>query len=169
MQINSSQSEIVAIADRNNQVVGKAYRSIMRKYRMIHRAVFIFVLNSEGRLFIQKRSPLKDLYPGYYDLTTSGVVLYEETYLACAYREIREELGISNPEFEALFDFYTYNDSNRVWGHVYKCIYDGNIILQEEEVESGEFYTISDVQRLIKTERVTLESIIAYNRWQRNN
>jgi len=32
-----------------------------------------------------------------------------------------------------------------VWGRAYMCVYDGEIILQEEEVESGGFHGVDEV------------------------
>jgi hypothetical protein len=59
-------------------------------------------------------------------------------------------MGIQGVSLTHLFDFYHQDASNRVWGRAYSCMYDGEIVLQEEEVESGGFYrleTIIDASR----------------------
>jgi 8-oxo-dGTP pyrophosphatase MutT (NUDIX family) len=144
------QDEIVAIVDEQNNVTGSALRSEMRAKGLPHRATYILVFNTKGELYVQKRTPLKDIYPGYYDVATGGVVLAGESYDESALRELHEEMGIHGVSLTPLFDFYHQDASNRVWGRAYSCMYDGEIVLQEEEVESGGFYrleTIIDASR----------------------
>ena len=43
---------------------------------------------------------------------------------------------------ESLFDFYHADDNSRVWGAAFRCVYDGEVTLQEEEVESGAFMEV---------------------------
>lgn len=161
----TSYDEIVTIVDENNNVVGSEQRSKMRKFRMIHRATFILVFNSDDLIFVQKRSQFKDLYPGYYDLTTGGVVLADEPYNISAEREIEEELGIKDIPLVSLYDFFSSSTENRVWGRVFKCVYNGEIVLQESEIESGGFYHINEVEKLIETKSVTPESKYVFNKW----
>lgn len=161
----SAYDEVVAIVDQNDVVIGSEKRSEMRLRHLIHRATFILVFNSKGQLFVQKRSLSKDLYPGYYDLTTGGVVLADEGYNISAKRELEEELGISGTPLESLFDFYFETADNKVWGRVFKCIFDGAITLQEEEIESGGFYTLEEIEKLIKTEPVAPESLYVFKRY----
>ncbi|MEN8760379.1 MAG: NUDIX domain-containing protein, partial [Desulfobacterales bacterium] len=87
------QEEIVTIVDEENRVVGAAPRSRMRGDGLPHRATYILVFNDEGEIFVQKRTTGKDIYPGYYDVATGGVVLAGESYDDAAMRELAEELG----------------------------------------------------------------------------
>lgn len=157
--------EIVAIVDEKNNVVGAAPRSQMRAQGLPHRATYILVFNSRGDLYVQKRTLLKDIYPGYYDVAAGGVVLNEETYEECAKRELEEEMGIRRIPLTKLFDFYHEEGRNRVWGRVYRCIYDGDIVLQEEEVESGEFKSIDEVLQRGENERFTPDGIYVIKRY----
>ena len=140
-----SSEEIVTIVDEANTVVGSAPRSHMRVECLPHRATYILVFNSAGHLFVQKRTTTKDIYPGYFDVATGGVVLSGESYEKAAARELAEELGIHGIPLLSHFDFYHEDGGNRVWGRVFTCVHDGVIELQEEEVESGAFYPIQDV------------------------
>ncbi|MBA3014204.1 MAG: NUDIX hydrolase YfcD [Proteobacteria bacterium] len=136
----ASRDEIVAIVDEENQVTGQAPRSEMRRHRLIHRACYILVTNHYGEIFVQKRTPTKDIYPGYFDIAAGGVVLAGETYEESAQRELAEELGI-NGDMEHLIDTYFADEGNKVWGRVFRCRHEGPFILQETEVESGKFMT----------------------------
>lgn len=137
--------EIVAIVDERNRVVGSAARREMRARRLPHRAAYVLVFDSRGRVFVQKRTRTKDVFPGYYDPAAGGVVLAGETFLEGALRELEEEMGIRGVPLRDLFEFYYADAHNRVWGAAYRCVYDGPVTLQEEEVESGAFMAIDDV------------------------
>src|SRR5437016_8564037 len=125
--------EIVAIVDEYNQVVGALPRREMRARRSLHRATYTLVFNSRGRLYVQKRTTTKDIYPGYYDPVASGVVLAGETYEQAAIRELEEELGIQGVLVNPLFEFYFEDEHNRVWGKAFSCVYEGELVLQAEE------------------------------------
>jgi 8-oxo-dGTP pyrophosphatase MutT (NUDIX family) len=161
--------EIVVIVDEKNNVVGAAPRSQMRAQGLAHRATYILVFNSKGDLYIQKRTTVKDIYPGYYDVAAGGVVLDGETYEECAERELEEEMGISGIPLTKLFDFYHEDGRNRVWGKVFRCVYDGEIVLQEEEVESGEFQRIDEVLKRGEKEKFTPDGIYVLKRYINNH
>jgi len=147
--------EIVAIVDDQNRLVGSALRRDMRTRRLLHRATYILVFNSSGELFVQERTMTKDVFPGYYDVAAGGVVLAGETYLQGAVRELAEEMGIHDVPLTRLFEFNYQDDRSRVWGAAFSCVYDGDVVLQEEEVASGEFMPIPDVLREIDAKPYT--------------
>ena len=137
--------EIVAIVDKNNHVIDATTRKQMRNLRLIHRATYVYVFNSAGLLYLQKRTPTKDLYPGYFDAAAGGVVLADESYQLSAEREAGEELGIVDTLLTHCFDFYFEDPQNRLWGAVFTCVYDGEFVHQPEEVESGLFVCVDEV------------------------
>jgi isopentenyldiphosphate isomerase len=158
--------EIVALVDVHNHVVGSSTRLEMRTRRLIHRATYIFVFNRTGELFVQKRTPIKDMYPGYYDLAAGGVVLDGESYELSAQREVAEELGVTDKPLDTAFDFFYEDDLNRIWGRVFSCVYDGELVLQPEEVESGEFMPVEaivgrDLKPVTADTRLALDKFLA--------
>ena len=157
--------EIVAIVDEHNNVVGAAPRWEMRAKRLLHRSTYILVFNSQGELYVQKRTPTKDVFPGYYDPAAGGVVLAGEGYEQGAERELEEEMGIRGVPLTWLFDFYFADENTRVWGGVFSCVYDGEVVLQEEEVESGAFMKIDDILRRAETERFTPDGMYVLRRY----
>src|SRR5437762_3867127 len=102
----SAADEIVVIVDEHNKVVGAARRREMRAKRLPHRSTYILVFNSQGELYVQKRTTTKDVFPGYYDPATGGVVLAGESYEESAKRELAEVLGIHDVPLTPLFTFY---------------------------------------------------------------
>jgi 8-oxo-dGTP pyrophosphatase MutT (NUDIX family) len=135
-----SADEVVIIVDEENNEVGAVPRREMRAGRLLHRATYILVFNSSGELYVQKRTQTKDVFPGYYDVAAGGVVLAGESYEEGAVRELAEELGIRGI---------------RLWGRAFSCVYDGNLVLQQEEIESGTFMKVDEVLRLAETEPFT--------------
>jgi 8-oxo-dGTP pyrophosphatase MutT (NUDIX family) len=144
-EIERARNERVIIVDDDNAAVGVAPRHEMRAKRLPHRATFILVFDSKGRILVQKRTDTKDVYPGYYDLAAGGVVTEAEGYDESALREAAEELGIRGVPLENQFDFYYEDPGNRCFGRVYSCVCDGPFELQPEEVVSVEFAELSDV------------------------
>ena len=147
MVFDPNQTEVVTIVDEENRVIGAETRSRMRDLRLIHRASYVLVFNQRGELFVQRRTATKDIYPEYCDVAAGGVVLQGESYEECAEREINEEMGILDVPLKCLFDFYHEDSGNRVWGRAFAVIYEGAIILQEEEVQSGGFQGLGEILR----------------------
>ena len=117
--------EIVLIVDDENRPVGEAQRRRMRAEHLPHRATYIFVLDSDGRVLVQRRTDTKDLFPGYYDLAAGGVVAAGESYEECAAREAEEELGIRDTPIAPRFDFHYADANTRCFGRVFVCRHDG--------------------------------------------
>jgi len=161
----SAANEIVAIVDAQNNVVGSAPRWEMRANRLIHRSTYILVFNPEGALYVQKRTMSKDVFPGYYDPATGGVVLAEESYEESAKRELEEEMGIRDVPLTRLFDFYFADERTQVWGGAFSCVYDGPLTLQAEEVESVSLMTGDEIFRRAKTEQFTPDGLYVVRRY----
>jgi len=151
--------EIVLIVDEQNQEVAHVPRRVMREGGLIHRACYILVFNRKREIFVQKRTMSKDIYPGYLDVATGGVVLAGESYELSAKRELAEELGVHKVALTPHFDFYHEADNNRVWGRVFSCTAEGPFILQPEEVEDGFFLGLEAVKSLAAVERFTPDGL----------
>ncbi len=84
------------IVDENDRVICQAPRSVCHgDPSLIHRVAHVLVFNRRGQLLLQKRSRSKDIQPGRWDTSVGGHLDPGEDYLEAAYREMREELGIS--------------------------------------------------------------------------
>ena len=133
------------MVDGENRPVAELPRHRVRSGNLPHRATYIFVFDRRGRVLVQRRTAIKDLYPGCYDLAAGGVVAAGESYEECAAREAEEELGIRGTVIEPKLDLYYEDERNRCFGRVFTCVHDGPFTLQPEEVESAEFHAVDEI------------------------
>lgn len=145
----SNKKEIMDLIDEEDEVIGTASRKEIREQNLFHRGVIIFVFNSDGNLFVQKRSKNKDLYPGKYDLSCSGAVNTEESYEDAACREAEEELGISGPLTFVRRIRYKDEKVNYL-AHIYCVLYDNEIKLNDGEIESGKFVSLEELKKMLE-------------------
>ncbi|MBU1156640.1 MAG: NUDIX domain-containing protein [Proteobacteria bacterium] len=87
--------ELLPVVDDEDRQVGLAPRSQVHGQGLLHRAVHILLFDSQGNLWLQRRSQAKDTYPGMWTSSASGHLDPGEDYYAAACRELREELGLS--------------------------------------------------------------------------
>lgn len=157
--------EIVTIVDAQNHEIARVSRRVMREGGLIHRACYILVFNKNREIFVQKRTMNKDIYPGYLDVATGGVVLAGESYELSAKRELGEELGVRKAALTSHFDLYHEADNNRVWGRVFSCIEEGPFVLQPEEVADGFFLATDAVLSLAEVEKFTPDGLLVFKRF----
>ena len=141
-------SEIFDVVDSEDRVVGQATRGEVHAKGLLHRSVHIFVFNSQGELFLQKRAMTKDENPGYWDSSAAGHVNAGEEYRTSAHRELMEELGIS----EKLQFFMKFSASPKTfWEHVetYLCTTDQEITINPAEISEGRFWSLFDLKESI--------------------
>jgi isopentenyldiphosphate isomerase len=146
-----SASELIDVVDADDRVVGQATRAEMRARKLRHRATYILVFNSQGQLFVHRRTATKDVYPSCYDVAVGGVVGAGERYDAGAQRELGEELGITGVAPRPILKFQYEDADNCINGRVYSCSYDGPLTLQAEEIVDGEWLDLDVVFERIRS------------------
>ena len=143
--------EYFYVVDEDDNVIGAASREECHSNaKLIHRSVYIFLVNSRGEILIQRRSVNKDLYPGFYTASATGHVNYGEDYDIAAKRELREELGVDAP-LRRLCKVKSFSDVEREISMVYVCRYDGPIRFDRNEIDEVVFMSIDDIERSLKT------------------
>ena len=150
MVSTDTRKEWLDVVDENDVVVGRERRGFIHARGLMHRSAQVLVFNSRGELFLQKRSEHKDEFPGLWDSSAAGHLDAGEDYIDCARRELAEELGITAPvELEPLFRLPASADTG--WEHcsVFRCRYDGELRLDEDEIEDGRWQSPEEVDRLV--------------------
>jgi mutator protein MutT len=159
--------EMRDIVDENDNVIATVTKKEMREKNLLHRGAVIIVFNSKGEIFVHKRTSTKDIYPSYYDLAVGGGVLAGETYEKATKRELKEEVGIENPELKFLFKARYKNNIDNLFANIYSCVYDGEIKLQEDEIEKGFFISIKELKDMMKKEKFCPEAIDIFRRYEK--
>jgi len=87
-------NELLDVVDEDNCVIGQATRGEIHKRHLRHRACHMIVFDLAGRVLVQRRGAGKDSGAGLWDSSAAGHVDAGESYLACAVRELQEELSL---------------------------------------------------------------------------
>lgn len=152
--------EMVYIVDEEDNVINSVPRSKMRAENLRHRVVRIFLFNAKGEIFIHQRTFDKDIYPGHFDTTITGTVA-SGTYEENAVRELEEEAGIKKQKLEFLFKYR----SEDTFTSAYRCVYDGPLKLQKEEIIHGGFIPFDKVKELMNREKFHPDGVVAFKKY----
>lgn len=139
-------SEVFPLVDEEGNVTGKASRMECHSGSfLLHPVVHLHVLNSQGMLFLQKRAKDKDIQPDKWDTSVGGHVDYGEEIAEALFREVREELGITNfsPVFMHRYKFVSDVEAELVYS--YYTIYDRKINIDPVEISEGKFWTLQEI------------------------
>ena len=144
------QEEIFDVVNQRDEVIGQLSRREVHRQGLLHRAVHVLVFNARGEIFLQKRSMLKDNFPGTWDSSAAGHLDTGETYDSCAVREVQEELGFTLPcTPEKILRIEACEETGQEFVWVYRCQYEGPFVLQPDEIEIGGWFTPEQVTRWI--------------------
>ncbi|MBQ0093467.1 MAG: NUDIX domain-containing protein [Bacteroidales bacterium] len=144
-----SSAEMLPVVESNGMVSAQASRTACHQRRLLHPVVRLFLINREGRFFLQKRAVTKELYPGLWDNAVTGHVLYGESFQEALFREASEEICLRR--FNPL----------QIGGYIYKipaerelvCVYAavGTFSLNPntDEVETGEYWSAEQIEKAV--------------------
>ncbi|HEY0982867.1 NUDIX hydrolase [Schlesneria sp.] len=142
--------ELFDVVDQEDRVLFQSPRSVVHANHWLHRAVHIFVFNSRGELLIHRRSATKDEAPLKYTSSASGHLSAGEDYATAAVRELEEELGLkADVEYLGIFPAMGASTSYEHSG-LYRAVTDETPTFDPEEILSGEFRPIGEIQSMIE-------------------
>ncbi|MBL1262397.1 NUDIX hydrolase [Candidatus Methylomicrobium oryzae] len=149
--------ELLAVVDENDNVIGTCARHIVHASGMMHRAVHILVFDDSGRLFLQKRSMLKDLNPGLWDTSAAGHVDADEDYDGSAVRELREELGVEHEgPLARVFKIPPTAENGMEFVQVYLVTHNGPFELAADEIDEGGWFGPDEIDARVKADDTNL-------------
>ncbi len=135
------------IVDTDGKVRGRAPRSLCHSRKgLLHPVVHLQLLNSQDRLFLQKRSPDKQIQPGKWDTAVGGHVLSGESVEAALKREAAEELGLH--EFKALpvARYVWESDVETELVYMFVARRDSVPCINPAEISEGKFWKIAKLK-----------------------
>lgn len=129
----------------------------VHRQSLCHRAVIILVYDTEGKLFLQKRSSRKNLYAGRWDVSASGHVFTGESREEAAHRKLEQELGIRSSNLKLISEIEASSETGYEFINLYALERSGHLMdLNNEEAASGYFYTESELNWLVSEYRELL-------------
>ncbi len=139
---------LIQVSEDDETVLGPVARRLVHgNPSLIHRAVHVLVLNSQGLLLLQKRSLQKDTQPGKWDTSVGGHVGFGQSYEEAALREAEEELGVqlAPGDLDYLYFLkirYTIESENI---RTFLCRHDGPFIPHPDEVDTVHFWSRTEI------------------------
>lgn len=110
--------ENVILVDEHDRVLGLMEKLEAHQKGVLHRAISVFVFNSQGELLLQQRAPHKYHSPLLWTNTCCSHPRNDETTLESAQRRLKEEMGMTCP-LSHLFHF------------IYRAEFDNGLIEHE--------------------------------------
>ncbi|MCI8486777.1 MAG: NUDIX domain-containing protein, partial [Clostridia bacterium] len=93
------------------------------------------IFTTDNKIVVPKRSGNRRVFQNYYDCSVEGHVLAGENYEDAAYRELEEELGITNVKLEEIGYFKPYDINTSAFSKMYKLVYDGELNYDKDGIQ----------------------------------
>lgn len=129
-----------------------------------HGSIHVLIVdNQREKTLLQKRCANKKLYPNIWDIAVGGHISAGEDALLSAQRELKEELGLNSNSYDIKYieTIKEKLNNNGVISNefvsifiVYSDIDINDIKLQVEEVSEAKWCTKSELNELIKTNKI---------------
>lgn len=147
-----TKSEFFEIVDEQDRVIGRAKRSECHgNPALVHRVAHVLVVNADGDLLLQKRSPHKDIQPGKWDTSVGGHLDPGEDYETAAKREMAEELGVSGIPLKYLYRSQVRNEIESENVATYLGFSEGPFTPAPDEIDEVRFWSARDIDRNLGT------------------
>lgn len=145
--------EVFDIYTRNGEYIGTELKSICHSQnpRGYHKPVWIWIINSNNEILVQKRAANKKNHPNKWDMLSAGHEVAGETSIQGAIRETFEELGIQTKESDYKFVFEYIQDKSFEIAQVYlfKINLDiSKLNLQKEEVSEVKWISYEEFKKM---------------------
>ena len=138
--------EMLPVVEPSGVVVGQTARSYAHKETfLLHPVVHLHIIDRQGRVFLQKRSASKDLYPGRWDTAVGGHIGYGESVSEALAREAQEELNFYdfNPIFIDSYEYQSPTEKELIC--VFACVGTFDIHPQNLEVDAGRYFSAEEI------------------------
>lgn len=148
-------TERLVLVDENDQPIGVGDRKEAWANGYYTRNIRVMLKDQDGRILSQKRSTQKDLFPGMWTFAAGGHVDEGETWDKAAFREMKEEIGVS-PELKLVRSFIFKTDEGvkkvRQVIRIYEGVIDSStqFDLEEDEVEEIAWYELDALKSMIQ-------------------
>ena len=145
---SSDPEEWFPLVDEDGNTIGKALRSVCHdgKSMLLHPVVHLHLFNTQGELYLQKRSATKDIQPGKWDTSVGGHVSPGETAIEALRREAHEELALNNFVPESLGKYVWESSRERELVNSFTTISDEIPVINKDEIEEGRYWSMEEIK-----------------------
>lgn len=145
-----NKQELFPVVDEEGNVIGKISRGEAHDGRkVLHPVVHLHLFNSRGELYLQQRPAWKDIQPNKWDTACGGHIDYGETPEQALYREVAEELGVTDYEPRRLAHYVYESQTERELVYVNTTVYDGPVTPSPTELAGGRFFSPEQIRQNI--------------------
>lgn len=144
----------ITIVDRDDNVIGAMPLFDALREGKTRRVARIVLLDTDGRIFLQRRGAHVHFFPCTWDVSAAGHVDEGESYEATAARELEEELGLKGLPLTLVTTFF--GDEGEpdaplpVWSGLFSASWDGTpITLADKEVYDGKWMTRAEIENAL--------------------
>jgi isopentenyl-diphosphate delta-isomerase len=145
--------ELMDLVSRDDKVIGtinrKDYDRLLTEDLGYIRAADVFLVNSDGRVFVPTRTTEKTIAPGGYDFSAGGHVGSGENYLKAIVRETQEELNIDIDIDYLLLVDKTILDDIKYIRHLYLYRTEETPVFNRRDFTTAEWMTPADLVKNI--------------------
>lgn len=143
-----NKQELFPIVDEQGNVIGKISRGEAHDGRkVLHPVVHLHLFNSKGELYLQHRPAWKDIQPDKWDTACGGHVDYGETPEEALFREVSEELGVTDYQPRRLAQYVYESKTERELVYVNTTVYDGPVTPSQTELAGGRFFSPEEIRQ----------------------
>lgn len=143
-------TEYIIAVDEFDKEIGSIEKMEAHNKGILHRAFSILVFNSNNQLLLQKRNKDKYHSPGLWTNTCCSHPRYGEELQGAIYRRLKEEMGFTC-ELKEIFSFvykveFEDNLFENEYDHVFIGRYDGEVVVNKDEVDDFKWVDINDIK-----------------------
>lgn len=142
--------ELIDLYDENRKPIGKTIKRgepiSEGEYKL---SVHMWIMNGEGKIYIQKRAGVRKLFPNKWENPGGGVVAGDDS-IKTLKKEFEEELGIElTGKSKLIKSIKRQKDFVDIY-HVIQDFQIDDLNLQKEEVECAKWATLDEIMKMIE-------------------
>lgn len=141
---------LLVLVNEQDEAIGTMEKMEVHRKALLHRAFSVFLFNSKGEMLLQRRALQKYHSGGLWTNACCSHPFPTETPVSAAMRRMKEELGFTTqvePAFSFIYKATLDNELTEYeFDHVLVGVYDGELLLNEDEVGDYCFRSMEDLK-----------------------